>query len=94
MAGHPLGQATVEAIPVVNTAVLVVATAEAIIMHPIIDIMLDHLFQLHGVLLISRLQAEEFTDRVGHDLDKRLISTTVNYNRLLLPQCILQAQLT
>ena len=74
-----MGQATarlVEAI-VKATAAMVVATVEAIIMHPIIDIMLDHLFQLRG-----------------HDPDQRLISTTIKYNRLLLPQFILQAQLT
>ena len=63
----PLGQATarlVEAI-VKATAAMVASRlwwpVEAIIMHPIIDIMLDHLFQLQGVLLLSRLQPEEFT---------------------------------
>lgn len=104
VAGHPTApmgpgkpQATarlVEAI-VKATAAMVVATVEAIIMHPIIDIMLDHLFQLQGVLLLSRLQTEEFTQSWrGHDPDQRLISTTIKYNRLLLPQFILQAQLT
>ena len=60
----PMDEATARLVEaIVKATAMVVATVETIIMHPIINIMLDHLVQLHGVLLVSRLQTGEVAQR-------------------------------